>query len=63
MCDLLGRTAAECRPTRSRTGPDGFNHFNPDFVYRYRLLLDVTVEQFVDLAVCYSHRAAALPGR
>ena len=61
MCQVLGCGDGRCRPQRARPDPWGFNHFNPDFVYRYRRLPDVTVERFVDLAVCYSHRSATWP--
>jgi len=57
MYDLLERTEDDCRPKRPRIAPDGFNRFDPGFIYRYRLVPDVTVQQFVELAMTYSHRA------
>lgn len=58
MYKLLGCTEQDCLPPRGRTGPTDFNHYAPQFVYQYRLLPEVTVSQFVDLAVSYSHTIA-----
>lgn len=58
MYDTLGCTEEDTLPRRSRTGPADFNRYDPAFVYRYRLLPDVTVRQFVDLATVYSRWAA-----
>jgi hypothetical protein len=33
MYDVLGCTEQNCLPPRSRTGPDDFNRYDPDFVY------------------------------
>jgi hypothetical protein len=59
LCDVLGCADADVMPRRVRVPPDGFNKYDPDFVYRYRLLPDVTVSQFVDLAVAYSKAAVS----
>lgn len=58
MYKVLGCTEADVMPKRARTPPDGFNKYDPDFVYRYRRLPEVTVRQFVDLALAYSAAAA-----
>lgn len=64
MYELLQCSEVSCMPVTARTPPHGFNRYDPDFVYRYRLLPDVTVEQLVDLAVVYSkHAAEWTPGR
>jgi hypothetical protein len=58
MYETLGTTEEECLPRRTRTDGTGFNRYDPDFVYRYRLLPDVTVDKFVRLAISYSRWAA-----
>ncbi len=58
MYEVLDCTEQDTRPRRPRVDPAGFNRYDPDFVYRYRLLPQVTTGQFVDLAVAYSRRAA-----
>ena len=56
---VLGCTEADVLPTRARVPMDGFNKYDPDFVYRYRQIRHVTVSQFLDVAVTYSKLAAA----
>ena len=58
MYDVLGCTEEDCQPQRGRTPPTDFNRYEPDFLYKYRLLPDVTVRQFLDLAIVYSKWAA-----
>jgi hypothetical protein len=53
-------TDEDVRPKNARVPADGFNKYDPDFVYRYRLLpQDATVSQFVELAVAYGKAAQA----
>jgi len=58
--DTLGVTDDDVRPTHARIAADAFNKYDPDFVYRYRLLpARTTVREFVDLAVGYAEAARA----
>lgn len=43
-----------------REASGGFNHYNPDFIYRYRKLINPTVDEIVRLAVAYSGAAKRL---
>jgi hypothetical protein len=57
FCQVLGVTDADVRP-RVRGGPEGWQRYNPDFVYRYRLLpATATVEKLVELAEVYGRKA------
>ena len=60
LCQILASSDDKLRPKQSRTPPDGFNKYNPDFVYQYRLLpANTTVGQVVQAALVYGHAAAA----
>jgi hypothetical protein len=50
---------SDLRPTRPRTNANGFNKYDPSFVYRYRRVSDrlATVENLIALASIYGQRA------
>jgi hypothetical protein len=50
-------------PKSHEARSDGFNKYDPDFIYRYRLLSEATGQQLVDLAVTYTIRAAEFANR
>jgi hypothetical protein len=59
FCQVL-RVSESDVTARTAAGPDGWQRFNPDFVYRYRLLpATTTVNQYVRTARAYGHAAQA----
>lgn len=55
---ITGRTIDKVPPTEQR---GAFNNFDPDFVYRYRLLRDLTLDELVALSDHYLRAAANWP--
>jgi PD-(D/E)XK nuclease superfamily len=58
---LLGSRAL--RPAKARPDRNGFNKYDPDFVYRYRLVPDLTQGELIELGGFYlrAARSAAIP--
>jgi hypothetical protein len=52
---MLGPRAS--KPTGAKPDPNGFNKYNPDFVYRYRLVPDLTVGELTKLGRFYRKAA------
>jgi hypothetical protein len=60
LCRILKAADDQLRPAQSKTLANGFNKYNPDFVYQYRLLPTyTTVGQVVEAALAYAHESAA----
>jgi hypothetical protein len=59
LCEILEARDKDLRPKGGKTPPDGFNKYDPDFVYRYRRLpAPIPVGRIIDLAVAYGEFAA-----
>lgn len=58
--ELTGHSIDKIPPTEAR---GAFNNFDPDFVYRYRRMHDLTVSELVALSDHYLRRAASWPQR
>jgi len=59
LCQILEARDRDLRPEGGKTPLDGFNKYDPDFVYRYRRLPTHTpVGRIIDLAVVYGQAAA-----
>ena len=48
-------------PTRARPDENGFNKYNPDFVYRYRQVRDLTQRELIALGSFYLQAARNVP--
>lgn len=53
---LLGTVGLPAKPFPKPANPLGFNRYDPDFVYRYKLAPDITVEQLESAAVAVARR-------
>ena len=53
--DLIGRDTSSVPPTESK---GGYNRYDPDFVYRYRQIPDLTLDEMVTLSHHYLAKAA-----
>jgi hypothetical protein len=59
LCEILAARDADLRPKVGKTPLDGFNKYDPDFVYRYRRLpIHTPVGRIIGLAVIYGQAAA-----
>ncbi|MDQ3766140.1 MAG: hypothetical protein M3346_02190, partial [Actinomycetota bacterium] len=58
--DLVKQTLAARGHSKLKKGRRVFNHYDPDFIYRYHAPADLTVRDVVDLGVSYIRRAHAL---
>ncbi len=59
LCEILETRDKDLRPKGGKAPPDGFNKYDPDFVYRYRRLpAHIPVGRIIDLAVAYGEFAA-----
>ena len=56
---MLGARAS--KPTRARPDESGFNKYNPDFVYRYRQVRDLTQRELIALGSFYLEAARNVP--
>lgn len=57
--EILGTTGVAVSSSSKAEGP--FGHFDPDFVYRYKKIAGLSVQQLIDLTVAHARHLERLP--